>query len=83
MMADHRIAGRSGSDQFPIGDHGHQGSHQLSEGVAMYDLRPPSDDDTTLSVEIDRIQDRLARDIPKLQREMDQLLIRVRRPGLD
>jgi hypothetical protein len=48
----------------------------------MFDLRPPVSDKVSMSLAIDQIHDQLARDIPNLQREMDALLDRVRRPVL-
>jgi len=55
---------------------------QLSEDMAAFGPRPPSADEAAMSVEIDAIHDQLARDIPKLRREMDALLTRVRTPAL-
>ena len=71
-----------GHQELPVADYAARGASQLAEGMVMFDLRPASTDEVAMSVQIDAIHDQLARDIPKLQREMDDLLIRVRRPGL-
>ena len=71
-----------GHQEFPVAEYAPRGASQLAEGMVMFDLRPASADEVAMSVQIDEIHDQLARDIPKLQREMDELLIRLRRPGL-
>jgi hypothetical protein len=81
-MSEDKRGGQSGNYVFPTSDDLPRGAHQLAEGMVMFDLRPPSAEDVAMSAEIDEIHDRLARDIPKLQRDMNELLDRVRRPGL-
>ena len=71
-----------GYQEVPVVEYAPRGPSQLAEGMVMFDLRPASADEVAMSVQIDEIHDQLARDIPILQREMDELLIRLRRPGL-
>ena len=55
---------------------------QLAESMVMFDLRSAATDDASMSKQIDDIHNQLARDLPRLQRDMDSLLDRARRPGL-
>ncbi len=82
-MSGSAIAGVSGSYVFPTSEDARPAAHGLREHVAKYDTRPQASDDAAMSAAIDDIQDQLARDIPNLQREMDDLLTRLRRPGLN
>jgi hypothetical protein len=61
----------------------HARPRQLAEHAAMYDVRPPVVDEAAMCAAIEAIQDQLARNIPNLQREMDEMLIRLRKPGLN
>lgn len=81
-MPEDKRGGRSGNYPFPTSDDLPRGAYQLAEGMVMFDLRPASAEEVAMSAEIDEIHDQLARDIPKLQRDMNELLDRVRRPGL-
>lgn len=80
-MPDHKAHDYMGGHEFPVAEHAPRGRHQLGEGMMMFDFRPASTEEVAMSVQIDEIHDQLARDIPKLQHEMDELLLRVRRPG--
>jgi hypothetical protein len=82
MMPDHKAHDHTGGREFPIVEQAPRGEYQLGEGMMMFDLRPASAEEVAMSVQIDEIHNQLARDIPKLQHEMDELLLRARRPGL-
>ena len=80
-MRDHKAYDRTGNREFPVAENAPRGRHQLGEGMMMFDFRPASAEEVAMCVQIDEIHDQLARDIPKLQHEMDELLLHVRRPG--
>jgi len=63
-------------------DDTHRPYRQLGESMTLFDLRPPCAEDASVSAQIDDIHDQLARDIPLLQRDLNALLARARRPGL-
>jgi hypothetical protein len=80
-MPDHKAHDHVGGYEYPVVEDALRGGHQLGEGVMMFDFRPASAEEVAMCVQIDEIHNQLARDIPKLQHEMDELLLRVRRPG--
>ena len=80
-MPGHEADDRTDSHEFPVTEHAPRDRYQLAEGMMMFDVRPASAEEVAMCVQIDEIHDQLARDIPKLQHEMDELLLRVRRPG--
>jgi hypothetical protein len=81
-MPENQAPSPWGHQELPVAEYAARGVSQFAEGMVMFDLRPASADEVAMSVQIDEIHDQLARDLPKLRREMDELLIRVRRPGL-
>jgi len=81
-MPEDNAAGYWANRDFPIAESPPRGAYQMAESMVMFDLRPASADEVAMSAQIDEIHDELARGIPTLQREMDELLLRVRRPGL-
>jgi hypothetical protein len=78
MMSQDEAKGWSGNyDDLPGGlGHGH---HQMAEGVVAFEAVPAWD--VAMSEEIDVILDRLRNGVPRLHREVDELLTRVHRPG--
>jgi len=82
-MPKDNAAGYWANRDFPIAEDAPRGAHQMAESMVMFDLRPASAEEVAMSAQIDEIHDQLARGIPTLQREMAELLLRVRRPGLD
>ena len=68
--------------EYPATDAAPRQHRQLAESMVMFDLRSAATDDASMSKQIDDIHNQLARDLPRLQRDMDSLLDRARRPGL-
>ena len=81
-MPDCKAYDDTGNFEYPVMEDASRDGQQLGEGVMMFDVRPASAEEVAMCVQIDEIHNQLARDIPKLQHEMDELLLRVRRPGL-
>lgn len=80
-MPDYKAYDHTGNFEYPVMEDAPGGGQQLGEGVMMVDFRPASAEEVAICAQIDEIHSQLARDIPKLQHEMDELLLRVRRPG--
>jgi hypothetical protein len=68
--------------EYPTTDATPRQHRQLAESMVTFDLHSAITDDAGMSRQIDEIHDQLARDIPGLQRGLDALLNRARRPGL-
>ncbi|HEY4172794.1 MAG TPA: hypothetical protein VGM42_07170 [Rhodopila sp.] len=81
MMPEPKAHDFAGNYEYPTAEDAPRRQYQLAEGMVMFDVRPASAEEVAMCVQIDEIHDQLARDIPKLQHEMDELLLRVRRPG--
>ena len=81
-MPNYKAYDHTGNFEYPVMEDASRGGQQLGEGVMTFDFHPASAEEVAMCVQIDEIHNQLARDIPKLQHEMDELLLRVRRPGL-